>query len=62
MVAPEPRLDIGQPNVIRPSIGVNRFRVAAFIIGAVDQDAVDTGFPHLSEGDFLLAGEGGHDP
>jgi hypothetical protein len=36
--------------------------VAAFIIGAVDQDAVDAGFPHLSEGDFLLAAGFGDAP
>jgi hypothetical protein len=35
--------------MIRPLICADRSRVAAFIIGAVDQDAVEAGFPHLSE-------------
>jgi hypothetical protein len=47
--------------MVPPAIGAHLDRVAAFIIGAVDQD-VEAGFPHLSEGDFLLAGEGGHSP
>jgi hypothetical protein len=30
------------------------------MVGAVDQDPVDVGFPHVAECDFLLAGEIGH--
>ena len=40
-LAGEPRLYIGQPNVIRPPIGAHRGEVAARIVGAVDQDAAN---------------------
>jgi hypothetical protein len=56
------RLDFGKPNVMWPSVGAHLDRVAVFIVGAVDQDAVDAGFPHLSEGEFLLAGGFGQCP
>jgi len=55
-------LDVGKPDVISPAIGAHFDRVASFMVGTVDQDAVDAGFPHLSKGDFLLAGEFGHGP
>ena len=55
-------LDVGKPDIISPAIGAHFDRVAAFVVGTVDQDAVDAGFPHLSESDFLLAGEFGHFP
>jgi hypothetical protein len=41
-------------------LGAHLNRVAASEVGAIDQEAVDAGFPHLSEGDFLLAGGFGH--
>jgi hypothetical protein len=55
-------LDVGKPDIIRPSVGAHLDRVAAFVVGAVDQDPVDVGFPHVSEGDFLLANCLGHSP
>jgi hypothetical protein len=48
--------------MVWPAIGAHLNRVAASKVGAVYQDAVDAGFPHLSEGDFLLAGGFGHAP
>lgn len=35
----EQRLEIGEPNMIWPSNGTDRYRVAAFIIRAIDQQA-----------------------
>jgi hypothetical protein len=40
-LAGEARFDAGKPDIIRPLISADGCRVAAFIIGAVDQDAVD---------------------
>jgi hypothetical protein len=63
------RLKIGQANVIRPWGGVDRYRMGAFIVAAVDKQPARAGRPHFPEGDFLLAaifgaaaGEGGHAP
>ena len=61
-LADEPRLDIGQPNVIRPLIRTDGCRMAALVIRAIDQDATSAGGPHLSKGDFRLAGDSGHRP
>jgi hypothetical protein len=61
-LAGEPRFNIGKPNVIRPSIGADRYRATALVIRTIDQDTANAAFAHLSEGDFLLAGEGGHGP
>jgi hypothetical protein len=58
----EPRLEIGQPNVIRPSIGVGRCVVAAMVIGAIDQETANASGAHFAEGDLLWAGEGVHAP
>jgi hypothetical protein len=58
--ANEAILDIGQANVIWPSIGVDRCRMAAPIVCAIDQDTAHARGAHLSEGDLLLSGEGGH--
>jgi hypothetical protein len=35
----EARLDIGQPDIIRPRIAADDDRVAAAVVGAIDQDA-----------------------
>ena len=39
--ADEPLLEIGQPNIVRPSITGNRGGVAAMVVGAIDQNAAD---------------------
>jgi hypothetical protein len=58
-LADETRLEIGQSDVIGPSIAADRCVVAAAIIGTVDQEAANASGAHFSEGD-LLAGQGGH--
>lgn len=36
------RLKIGEPNTIRPAIPADFYRVAALVVGAVDQQAADS--------------------
>ena len=48
------KFDIGQPDVIGPSIGADRSRMAAMIVRAIDQET------HFSEGNLLRARDGGH--
>jgi hypothetical protein len=61
-LADEQRLDVGEPDMVRPPIGAHLNRVAASEVGAIDQEAVDAGGAHLAKGDFLLAGGFGHAP
>jgi len=42
ILADKPRLDVGQPD-IGPAIAADRNRVAAMVVGAVDQDAAKAG-------------------
>ena len=51
-----------RPHATSPAIGAHFDRVAAFIVGTVDQDATNARGAHLSKGDFLLAGGLGHGP
>jgi hypothetical protein len=59
-VADEATFDIGEPDVIRPSVRADRDGVAAAIVLAIDQQTAHASVAHLSEGDFLRTGEGGH--
>ena len=60
-LAGEQRLDIGQPDIIGPSVSADRGRMAALVILTVDKQTAHAGVAHLSEGDLLrAAGEGGH--
>lgn len=59
LTVPGARLEIGQPDIIGPSIAAHRCVVAAMIIGAVDQEAANASGAHFGEGDFL-AGKSGH--
>jgi hypothetical protein len=52
-LAGEPGLDVGQPNIIWPSVAADCCRMAALIIRAIDQEATDARGAHLSEGDLL---------
>jgi hypothetical protein len=61
-VAGKQRLYVGQPDVIRPSVGAHGRRVAALVVRAIDQETANAKGAHLSEGDVLLAGEGRHAP
>jgi len=54
-LAGESLLQIGQPNVIRPSIAANRRPVRAVTIGAVQQETAPAGGAHFGKGDFLGA-------
>jgi hypothetical protein len=51
----EQRLEIGEPNIIRPLIGADRHVVAALIIRAIDQQAANPHRAHFAERDFLGA-------
>jgi hypothetical protein len=56
-------LNVGQSDVIRPSIAGDRCRMAAAIIRAIDQETTHAGSAHFGEGDLLRAAivrEGGH--
>ena len=55
-------LNIRKPQVASPSIRAHLKRTAAFMVGTADQDAPHAAIAHLSEGDFLRTGEGGHGP
>jgi hypothetical protein len=47
-------VEIRQPHVVRPVVGIHRHAVAATVVGAVDQDATHAHIvAHLAEGDFL---------
>jgi hypothetical protein len=61
-LAGEQRLQIGQPDIIGPSVSANCRQVAALVVGAIDQETTNASGAHLCEGDFLLAGESGHAP
>jgi hypothetical protein len=54
--ADEQRLEIGQPDIIGPSFGADRRRVAAMIMRAGDQQPAHAGAAHFAERDFLGAG------
>jgi hypothetical protein len=45
--------------VIGPLVGADRDRVAATIVGAVDEDAAHAGGAHFSDGDLLRERIGG---
>jgi hypothetical protein len=59
-LAGESRLDIGQPNVLRPAVAADRDRMAALVVLAIDQQAANAIGAHLCKGDLLLAGLFGH--
>jgi hypothetical protein len=48
-------LEIGEANIVRPFFCANGHHMTAMIIGAVHQDAGDTGLSHLANRYFLLA-------
>jgi hypothetical protein len=58
-LADEPGFQIGQPDIIRPSVGADCGPVAAPIVGAINEQPANASAAHLSEGD-LLAGKFGH--
>jgi hypothetical protein len=48
--------------MVRPAIGAHLNRVAAPVIGAIDQAIANAGGAHLAKGDLLRACEKGHGP
>jgi hypothetical protein len=59
-LADEARLDVGQPDAIRPSVAADRCPTAAPVIRAIDQEAANASGAHFAECD--LSGGGGHAP
>ena len=47
-LAYDPRLNIGQPEIIRPVVGANVARMAASILGAIDKQIADERRRHMS--------------
>jgi hypothetical protein len=60
--ADEARFQIGQPHIIGLCITIDRDRMAATIIGTIEQQATHACFAHFGEGNFLRAGGGGPVP
>jgi hypothetical protein len=54
-LAGEARLDVGQPDPIRPSVAADRGPLAAPEIEAIDQQPANASGAHFAEGDFLTA-------
>ena len=50
----EQRLQIGQPDMIRPAVAVDLDMMRALVVAAIDQQPARAGCPHFSEGDFLF--------
>ena len=47
-------VQIGQADVVRPSVAADLYRVGAPIIRTVDQEAANAGRPHFPEGGFFV--------
>jgi hypothetical protein len=56
-LADEARLDIGEPEIVWPSITTDCGRMAAPVVSAIDQDAAHTHLAHLDERDLGWAGD-----
>jgi hypothetical protein len=52
-LAGKPRLQIGQPDVIRPTVRAQGRPVAAVIIRTVNQETAHAGAAHFGEGNLL---------
>ena len=46
-------LDIGEPDIVEPEVGVDLDVMAASMIAAIDQHIADAGCAHFAEGDLL---------
>jgi hypothetical protein len=49
------RLQVGQPYIIAPMMGIDDDRVSAFVVAAKDLQSARAGLPHFPESDLLLA-------
>jgi hypothetical protein len=56
------RLDIRQPDVIRPAVGADLDVVATFVIAAIDQHMAHAGRAQFAECDLLRVGRHGGPP
>jgi hypothetical protein len=54
-LAGEQRFQIGQPDISEPLVSADRRRMAALVVGAIDQESTNARCSHFPEGDFLLA-------
>jgi len=52
----ESRLYIGQPGIIRPAVAIDRERMAAAVVSAIDQQPTDALFAHVGKGDLSAGG------
>jgi hypothetical protein len=59
-LADELRLNVGQPDMVRPAIGTHLNRVAAPVIRAIYQEIANPGGAHFSKGDLHRTCEIGH--
>jgi len=55
-LAGELGLQIGQADVVGPSVAADRNPVRAVIIRAIDQEPANAGFAHFAKGDLLGPG------
>ena len=56
-LADETWFQIRKPDTVRPLVDHGRLkldRMAALVVGAVDQQATSAGLPHFAQGDLLL--------
>jgi len=56
-LAGELGLNVGQPVTVRPLVAADRYRMAAAIVRAIDQETAHARGAHLGEGDLLWAGK-----
>jgi hypothetical protein len=50
--AHEQRLQVGEPDIIRPTVGIDLDMVGAVVVAAVNQNPTKASIAHLSEGDL----------
>jgi len=54
----ELRLEVGQPDIIRPLAGIDHYRMRALVVAAVDEKPGRARRPHFPESDFRFAWHG----
>jgi hypothetical protein len=47
---------VGQPHIVRPRVGIDGHRMAALVVGAIDQQTAHAGGAQFSKRNFLRAG------
>src|SRR2546429_7956040 len=46
--------DRGQPNMVRPAVAADLYRMSALVVRAIDQKAANGHLAHFPQGDFLI--------